>query len=114
MNKVITLKPSVTALARRSASEWHELVESYQRSGESRQAFCARHGVSVNTLAWWQWRLRQASGAARRGSAARSVPLFVEVESAPAVSKQAGSPTPWDVELDLGGGMTLRLRRQPC
>jgi hypothetical protein len=50
----------------------------------------------------------------RRSSAASGVPLFIEVESAPPVGEQAGSPTPWDVELDLGGGMTLRLRRQPC
>ncbi len=114
MSKVITLKPAATIPARRSASEWQELVEAYQRSGESRRAFCARHGVSVNTLAWWQWRLRQESILTRRSSAASSVPLFVEVESAPTVGEQAGSPTPWDVELDLGGGMTLRLRRQPC
>jgi transposase-like protein len=114
MSKVITLKPSVPVPAKRSASDWQDLVEAYQRSGESRRAFCARHGLSVNTLAWWQWRRRREKIPARRSRPTNNLPLFVEVESAPTASETASSPMPWDIELELGGGMTLRLRRQPC
>jgi transposase-like protein len=114
MSKVITLKPAMAISPRRTASEWRELVEAYQRSGERRRTFCARHGVSVNTLAWWQWRFRQESRSMGRSSPAKNMPLFVQVEPAPTMADGARSSTGWDVELDLGRGMTLRLRRPPC
>jgi hypothetical protein len=114
MNKVVSLKPAAVITARRSASDWQHLVEAYQRSGECRRVFCARHGVAVNTLAWWQWRLRQEKSGAQRSSSAKRVPLFVEIEPAAATADQASSPVGWDVELDVGAGMTLRLRRPPC
>lgn len=114
MSKVVSLKPAAAMPARRSARDWEHLVEAYQRSGEHRRAFCARHGVSVNTLSWWQWRLRQTGAGARRSNATKRAPLFVEVEPADGVDEPAPAPTSWDVELDLGAGMTLRLRRPSC
>lgn len=114
MSKVVSLKPVAAIPARRSASDWQHLVEGYQQSGEHRHAFCARHGVSVNTLSWWQWRLRQTVAGARRSNPTKRAPLFVEVEPADEVQQQASVPAGWDVELDLGAGMTLRVRRPSC
>jgi len=111
MSKVVSLKPAAKSSTRRSASEWKNLVEGYQRSGESRRAFCARHGVAENTLSWWQWRLRRGK-AAMRTKPTSTAPLFVEVPPDPVMEPNA--TTAWDIELDLGAGMTLRLRRAPC
>ena len=99
---------------RRSALEWRELIEAYQCSGEHRDAFCARHEVSVSSLSWWQWRLRQDRKTVSGSDASISAPLFVEVEPDSTVNDQPSASTSWDVELDLGGGMTLRLRRPQC
>ena len=114
MSKVVSLKPAAAIPARRSASDWQHLVEAYQRSGEHRHAFCARHGVSVNTLSWWQWRLRQTGAGAGRSNPTKRAPLFVEVEPPGVTPAPVDTPTDWDVELDLGAGMTLRLRRPSC
>jgi hypothetical protein len=43
---------------RRSAAEWAEIVESWERSGIGAKAFAARVGLRPGTLTWWRWRLR--------------------------------------------------------
>jgi transposase-like protein len=97
---------------RRSAAQWRTLVAAFEQSGVSRRAFCARHGVSVSTFDWWRKRL---------GTEPRCLPvaradgnaLFVEL-SAPLVagaSDATRAAPAWDLELELGAGMVLRLRR---
>lgn len=108
------------ASARRSASEWRELMRAYSRSGETRKHFCTRHGVALSTFAWWQRRLRRdlpARFASSSSSSSSSSPtqadaLFVELtqEQKP-VTVVAPS---WDVELELGRGVFLRLRTGAC
>lgn len=80
----------------RTRGEWEELVREFERSGLSRQRFCADAAVPVSSFDYWRRKLRReratASGA------------FIEL---PPISSKSG----WDVELELGGGRVLRLRR---
>ena len=79
------------APARRGPEEWRELVSEFEASGETMRAWCDGRGFSAKTLS--NWRSRLSGGA----------PAFVAVaDSAPAAI---------EVELDLGGGAVLRLRR---
>jgi hypothetical protein len=95
---------------RRSEAQWRALVSAFAKSGLSRRAFCARQGVPVSTLDWWRKRLGVVprAGASRAGSDA----LFVELSPPVSATSDTRDSVPaWDVELDLGAGVVLRVRR---
>lgn len=99
---------------KRSAAEWRALVHAYAKRKGTAPDFCREHGVAVSTLDWWRRRLEKTSATSGVRSKVRSVaaahPLsFIEL---PATSSAAR--TPWDIELELGEGMVLRLRRGSC
>lgn len=106
MAKVVSLKTRPQG-RRRSAEQWRELISVFQRSGETRTQFCARHGVPLSTFAWWQSRLRTDMPATAQ-------PLFVELMPEPAAAPARRSAEALDLELDLGDGLVIRLRRSPC
>lgn len=93
---------------RRSAAQWRALVAAFEQSGIARRAFCARHGVSASTFDWWRKRL-SAEPQGLPVSQADSNALFVEL-SAPIADATRTAPV-WDLELELGTGIVLRLRR---
>ena len=77
----------------RSEAEWTSIIADFERSGLSQREFCESRELSLKTFGNWRRRLCLGGG---KGS-------FVEL-SPPAVSG-------WDVELDLGDGVVLRVRR---
>ena len=70
--------------ARRSASEWRSIMARFERGGLTGTQFCRSESLSPSTF----WRA-----------------AFVELADGPA------SPSVWEAELELGGGVVLRLRR---
>ena len=115
MTAIIPSRRAGIASARRSASEWRVLMELYATSAETRQQFCVRHGVALSTFDRWGQRLRQ--DARTRAAARSSVPaatsaLFVKL--APGKQPVSAEFPAWDMELELGAGMFLRLRRGAC
>ena len=95
--------------ARRSAAQWQELIERFERAGQSRGKFCATHGVAVSTFDLWRRKLRATSGSVQEEEPEA---LFVELTNPAAARKQVPS---WEVELELGAGVVLRVRRAaPC
>lgn len=102
-------------LLRRSREEWRSLVEEYEACDMPQTRFCAEHGLSGTQLRYWRKRFLQEASA---GGDSESLIDFLEL---PLVSPKRSSPAPvptpapagdgdWRVELDLGGGMVLRLR----
>lgn len=81
---------------KRSPDEWRGILRDFEGSGETVKAYCAARGLSPKTFSSWRGRLR--------GGAPDAAPAFVAVPD-PGVSPG------WEVELDLGGGAVLRLRR---
>ena len=99
---------------RRSAAQWRKLIERFDRSGQTRGNFCAAHGLALSTFDLWRRKLGETQAAApeeQRDS------LFVELTNA---TESAGCGTSqgtgaWEVELELGVGVVLRVRRAaPC
>lgn len=76
----------------RSRADWERVVSSFERSGLSRKAFCEQASVSTSSFDYWRRKL------------AAKTPGFIEL---PPIERGAA----WEIELDLGGGMALRLRR---
>ena len=97
--------PARRSRIRRSREQWRELLERFAHSGQSREDFCRQHGLTLSSFAHWR---REFGKTATGGRAVTASPLFFEVT--PQASGSAGS---WDIELELGNGMVLRLRR-PC
>ena len=98
-------RPTRGRRVRRSREEWHALLERFERSGQRREEFCREQGLTRSSFDRWRRALgRTGSG---RGAVSDSA-LFVEL-----MAQESASVAGWDVELALGDGMVLRLRR-PC
>lgn len=83
---------------RRSAAQWRHLIQEEARSGLAQRAFCARHGVAPSSLRLWK----------RKLGAEGELPSTQFIELTPDTAETAHG---WDVELELGDGVRLRLRR---
>ncbi len=94
--------------ARRSRAQWQGLIERAAHSPQSISAFCRAEDVS--TASFYSWRKRL--GAATPGGAVAERPAedgtFLELGT---LGPEVGEAAPWDIELELGAGMVLRLRR---
>ena len=100
--------------ARRTAAQWRKLVERFDRSGQTRGNFCATNGLALSTFDLWRRKLGETQAAADE---ALPESLFVELTKAtePAESPITAGTGAWEVELELGAGVVLRLRRvAPC
>ena len=89
---------------RRSESEWCEIFAQFDQSALTPEAYCAEHGIVLSSFIRWRKKLCARVGAAQ---VAAHEPVFVEL-----TPKREASP--WEVELALGAGVVLRLRRAPC
>jgi hypothetical protein len=61
---------------RRSREEWSRIVEAFERSGQSHEAFCAQHGLNVGSFRGWLYPLRRD---AAQGKVARSATRLLPV-----------------------------------
>ena len=96
------------ARIRRSEHEWRELFVRFEHGGQTREQFCADQGLAVSTFSRWRQRMR-ALGRADAKLSPEAV--FVELSSSDAPGTVVCS---WDVELQLGAGVFLRLKQPPC
>ena len=83
---------------RRTANEWEKLVSRFEQGVQTRRDFCLSQGVSLSTFDLWRRKLRGKT-------AQPDESMFVEVSQA-----EPTEVTSWDVELELGGGVILRVR----
>jgi hypothetical protein len=65
---------------RRSREQWAVVVEQFDRSGQSHEAFCAHHRLNVGSFRGWLYRLRSGSV---QGKVARSATRLLPVRVAP-------------------------------
>jgi len=93
---------------RRSRNEWAALIQRCENSGTGVTAFCLEEAVSTASYYLWRKRLRQEGAAPSAPETPTTVdpsaPAFLELGQLPG---QAG----WELELDLGDGVVLRLKR---
>ena len=82
----------------RNEAEWRALMADFDRWEGSQVSFCKARGVPLKTFQGWRRKfgLTSTTAAGKPGG-------FVEIAAA--------SGPGWDVELSLGDGVVLRLRR---
>ena len=86
---------------KRSKEQWHMLVNQYETSGLTQQAFCKQHGIATSGLNKWRKRFSRSSEAE-----------FVDItdQLCEAGSHENHHPdNRWQVELQLGQGVVLRI-----
>ena len=78
----------------RTKEQWRELMERYRKSDLTQADFCEREGLSLTSFHKWRDKL-QATASLKDS--------FIELSSRPA-------DVSWRVELELAGGLKVRLR----
>ena len=84
---------------RRSREQWQQLIDEQAKSDQTQVAFCQAHGIAPSSLQYW----KRKRARIEPDTAPEWVELPVDL---------AGSTTAWDIELSLGEGLVLRLRRR--
>ncbi len=101
-----TTVPTSRSRIRRSPEQWRDLFTSFEQSGQTRERFCTEQGLALSSFDRWRHKLRYDGP---RGEAVVGDALFVELTP----DAESSVKPAWDVELQLGAGVVLRLRR-PC
>lgn len=72
---------------RRSRGQWAEIVEQFERSGQSHETFCTQHRLNVGSFRGWLYRSRGSSGQGKVArSATRLLPVRVASVAGPEVA----------------------------
>ena len=90
---------------RRSAGEWQELIARFERSGQTRKTFCGAEKLAPSTFDLWRGKVREQ----QRTVGNEEEAIFVELSGA---QETTACSTSWEVELDLGAGVVLRVRTE--
>lgn len=86
--------------ARKSRAQWIELMAAYEAGALPQREFCEQHEVAYSTFGYWRKQLRQSV-----------LPVVPAAEPLVELSPfRLNDTMDWRVELDLGGGVTLRVR----
>lgn len=101
------ISPIKPARVRRSRDQWRELLNEYANSSLKREQFCQDRNLALSTFDYWQRKLK------REVSPEQDDAVFIELtpDKTPPVRSD---PHPWDIELELGNAVILRLRRPVC
>ena len=86
----------------RTQSQWKALLKEFNSSGLTKSAFCKKHRIATSSL--YRWQQLFAEHAAPTDFIDVTQPL-----SRTAAPAGAGD-NDWQVELELGAGIVLRLR----
>ena len=93
---------------RRSAAEWRNLIGQQQESGVSQKAFCKLNDICLSTFSLWKRKLTQPDVTP---PSQQSVAAPEWVELPPNLDSAVPEQSKRDLELELPGGVILRIRR---
>lgn len=97
---------------RRSRKEADRLVEEFERSGQSRQAFCREHGLSLGTLGNFRKRRARVEAALAESAPSSLVQPAVTFVPLEIVERQAAAPVAASDSLaDSGATLFIELCR---
>lgn len=92
---------------RRSRAEWQTLIEQAEHSALSISEFCHAQDLSVSSFYQWRKRLAVEQGSVAGSAAPANPGTFIDLGALGADTDTG----PWDLELQLGATVVLRLRR---
>lgn len=94
--------------ARLSHEQWQQIIDQQTGSGLSQKQFCQSRHISLTTFSNWKRKLR--NGFASKPAEAESTDdqNWVAIPTEP---PEPASSLAWHMELELPGGVILRMRR---
>lgn len=92
---------------RRTSEQWQGLIDQQRESGISQKAFCLSRNICLSTFTLWKRKLRQATESPDQP--AQPDPDWFEFKTD--FHNTPSDLPPWEIELELPGGVTLRMRR---
>lgn len=90
--------------SRRTKTQWQQLLNDFDAGQYNVVEFCKLHQVSCSTFYQWRKKLMDEP----KDDAA---PLFVQMSQSD--NLQSSTTPAWDIELELGAGIILRMKK-PC
>jgi len=85
---------------RKSHAQWQQILSDFNQTDLPANVYCKEHNLAYGTFAKWRQRLTRHEQATDRRSLVELI----------APTSSSSKPEQWQVELELGNGMTLRLR----
>jgi len=105
MSTITGAKAKRTRISR-TPDQWQAVFDQFEQSVQTREQFCHEHGISLSSFSRWRTKIRKQTSSKPLPT---DPPLFAELTS----EMQPQVSTGWDMELQLGTDVFLRLRR-PC
>lgn len=90
---------------RRSPAQWQMLIDQWQNSGLSMQAFCKANNLVYQSFCNWKTKLFSAA----RSNQVETTPAFIDLSSVTQPSQSN-----WQITLKLSDGIELHLSQQSC
>ena len=91
-----------------SAGQWQTVIDQQQASDMSQRAFCNSQGIGLSTFTHWKRKLEN-----KPATAPEKLPeqeKWIELSSDLDTTDDK-TPQTWHLELELPGGVTLRMRQ---
>ena len=89
-----------------SEAHWRQLIAQYETGSLTQKCFCQQHQISVSSLHKWRNRFKQNEDTSHFIDITKAM-VPAQHQSQPAVEQESSV---WQVELELGHGMVLRVR----
>ena len=102
-------QPQAGVKIRRSRKQWEAILSDFNTSALSASAYCEKNAIAYASFAKWRSLLKASKDQKpQRSSATQAEAIsFIELPREPNASSNSSH---WDIELELGKGVVLRLR----
>jgi len=95
-------KQTASRYQRRTRPEWKQIIDEFEDSDASAAQFCDKHSLSYQSFSKWRSTFNVESR--------KSNDDFIELTPNPASKPSIQISTDWSIELELPGGVTLKVR----
>lgn len=99
-------QPTISS-ARLTAGQWQKIIDQQQASGMSQKDFCRDRNIGLSTFTNWKRKLGGKATATPKETLTPPDEAWIEIPSA----TREVATQPWHLELELPGGVTLRMRQ---
>ena len=93
---------------RHSTSQWQTIIADQSSSNLTVKNYCSQNDITISSFYHWRDKLAKSNSVkkGRQNHTDKQDADWIEVPS----PKEPNAKTSWDIELDLHGGISLRMR----
>lgn len=102
------MEPTTKPSARLSAHQWRQLIKQQHESGLSQKAFCQSRNIGLSTFNTWKHKLEKKADSLTDQLQPEASSDWIEL---PPDTQETTASASWHIELELPGGVVLRMRR---